>query len=196
MLSFEIQGDGTCYKKNGGQQNTWWRYSPWIVMGFKQYDIFSRAQDKLFLSSFLPLVVFLVFCWVFFVGFFFQVIGVAYMSEMIFVSMGFYPEDFRFNIYVLWPFRQRTERFSEDKYKTEAYMIVFSLRAFCCIIYDGQVSPEVSELPCMRVMVDLRVIWRTTKRILKLEHICKTSLDKYFALAVGFLSIIFSDNTS
>lgn len=107
--------------------------------------------------------------------------------------MSFYPEDFRFNIYVLWAFKQRTERFSEDKYKIAAYIIVFSLRAFCCIIYDGQISPEVSELPCMRVMVDLNMIWRTTKRILKLEQICKTSLE-YFALAVGFLSIIFSDS--
>jgi len=54
----------------------------------------------------------------------------------------------------LWPFKQRTESFSEDKYKIAAYIIVFFLKAFSCIIYDGQISPEVSELPCMRVMVD------------------------------------------
>lgn len=70
---------------------------------------------------------------------------------------------------------------------------MFSLRAFCCIIYDGQISPEVSELLGMHVMVDPSMIWRTIKRILKQEQICKTNLE-YVALAVGFLSIIFSDS--
>lgn len=62
--------------------------------------------------------------------------------------MSFYPEDFRFNIYVLWPFKQRTERFSEDKYKIAAYIIVFSLRAFCCIIYDGKISQWAPVYAC------------------------------------------------
>lgn len=75
-----------------------------------------------------------------------------------FVMLSFYPEDFRFNIYVLRPFKQGTERFSEDKYKIAAYIILFFLRAFCCIIYDGQISPAVSELPCMHGTIGLSMI--------------------------------------
>lgn len=114
-------------------------------MGFQQYEIFPRVLDKLVLSSFFAFGVFFVAS---------NRCRIHVKND--FVSMSFYPEDFRFNIYVLWPFKQRTERFSEDK--TAAYIIVFSLRAFSCIIYDSQISPGASELLCTCAMVDLSMI--------------------------------------
>lgn len=148
-------------------------------MGFQQYEIFPRVLDKLVLSSFLPLVCFLL-----------QVIGVAHTSKMILLACVFILKILDL-IFMSCGHSSKEQRFSEDK--TAAYIIVFSLGAFSCIIYDSQISPAGSELPCTCVTVDPSMIRRATRRGLKLEQICKTSFE-YFALAVGFLSVVFSDD--
>lgn len=72
---------------------------------------------------------------------------------------------------------QEEQRFSENKYSIAVYTAVFSLEDFCCILYDVLISPALSELPHVLMVVYLSVTLRTKERILNLEYVCRVSLE-------------------